>query len=86
MTKQLKSQLLGKQVVKHFKHKSCPRNTGKNEHRKRNKQDVEKENNKEKETERGKDTPDNKEKYKEEDEKISTIKEPDIAKGLMEND
>ena len=30
--------------------------------------------------------PDNKEKYKEEDEKISTIKEPDIAKGLMEND
>ena len=58
----------------------------KKEHRKRTKQDVERENNKEKETERGKDTPDNKEKYKEEDEKISIIKEPDIAKGLMEND
>ena len=57
----------------------------KKEHRKRTKQDVERENNKEKETERGKDTPDNKEKYKEEDEKISTIKEPDIAKGLMKN-
>ena len=82
------------EIIKHINKNECGgwtccetylRIQEKKEHRKRARQDVEKENNKEKKTERGKNTPDNKEKYKKEDEKISTIKEPDISKELMKN-
>ena len=80
------------EITKHINENECGRWTccenalkiqEKKEHRKRIEQDVEGENNKEREIEEN--TPENKEKYKKEDEKTSTIKEPDIDKGLIEN-
>ena len=80
------------EIIKHIHGNECERCTcceidlriqEKKEHRKRTGQDVERENNKEREIE--KNTPENKEKYKKEDEKTSTIKEPDIDKGLIKN-